>query len=140
MQQQIIREKRRHVQIQEEKEKGIHQYMKYRRQKLILRGYAKQKRKWDLSQKEVPPPSDPSYYLNLTHPPKTTEEIMKVKEERRKLKQQVLDIINDNQYRISTSGGQKILRKLCIFTKKYSRNPIDFLDFTWTKHRFGASL
>jgi len=50
------------------------------------------------------------------------------------------DGIIRNQYRISTSGGQKILRKLCIFTMKHSRNPIDFLDFTWTTHRFGASL
>ena len=50
------------------------------------------------------------------------------------------EIMDVNQYRISTSGGQKILRKLCIFTMKHSRNPIDFLDFTWTKHRFGASL
>jgi len=35
-----------------------------------------------------------------------------------------------NQYRISTSGGQKILRKLCTFTMVHSLNPIDFLDFT----------
>jgi len=120
MQQQIIREKRRHVPIQEEKEKGIHLYMMYRRQKLILRGYAKQKRKWDLSQKEVPPPSDPSYYLNLTHPPKTTEEIMKVKEERRKLKQQVLDIINDG-----VINAMKEVKKLCRpYRREYISNSI----------------
>jgi len=23
---------------------------------------------------------------------------------------------------------------------KHSRNPIDFLDFTWTKHRFGINI
>jgi len=120
MQQQIIREKRRHVPIQEEKEKGIHLYMKYRRQKLILRGYAKQKRKWDLSQKEVPPPSDPSYYLNLTHPPKTTEEIMKVKGERRKLKQQVLDIINDG-----VINALKEVKKLCSpYRREYISNSV----------------
>jgi len=102
-----LRERRRHVQIEEEKEKGVYQYMKYRRQKLILKKYSRELKKWQKEHEDrmehpenYPDPEpiipfDPTNYLDLTFAPKTTNEIMKVKEVRRKLKHQVLDILSN---------------------------------------------
>jgi len=102
-----LRERRRYAQIEEEKEKGVYQYMKYRRQKLILKKYSRELKKWQQEHEDrmehpenYPDPEpiipfDPTNYLDLSFAPKTTNEIMKVKEVRRKLKHQVLDILSN---------------------------------------------
>ena len=79
--------------------------MKFRRQKLILKRYSRELRKWQQEHEdreqhpenypnpEAPIPFDPANYLDLTYASKITDDILKVKEVRRKLKHQILDIM-----------------------------------------------
>jgi len=88
------RERMRHVQVEEEKEKGIYEYMRYRRQKLIRKKIEFMYR--DLvkhpEKNDGVVPKKPNF--TPLHRPPLTPEVMKVKAERRAQKQQILEIIN----------------------------------------------
>jgi len=127
-----LRERRCHVQIEEEKEKGVYQYMKYRRQKLILKKYSRELKKWQLEHEDrmehpenyLDPepiiPFDPTNYLDLSFAPKTTNEIMKVKEVRRKLKHQVLDILSNG-----VINALREVKQLCgAYRREYISNSV----------------
>jgi len=87
------RERIRHVQVQEEKEKGIYEYMCYRRQKLLKKKiefiFRKMKEENYPGTKPLPPSFMP------LHKPPITPEILKAKAERREHKQQVYEIISE---------------------------------------------
>ena len=87
------RERMRHVQVQEEKEKGIYEYMCYRRQKLLKKQiewiFRKMKEDNYPGTKPLPPNFMP------LHKPPITPEILKAKAERREHKQQVYEIISE---------------------------------------------
>jgi len=83
------RERMRHVQVEEEKEKGIYEYMCYRRKKLVRKQIGLIYRKW---KREDPTRKMPEF--EPIHKPPITPEVLKMKAERRKHKQQVYEIIN----------------------------------------------
>jgi len=84
------RERIRHVQVQEEKEKGIYEYMCYRRQKLHKKKIEFIFRK--MKEDNYPGGPLPPNFMPL-HKPPITPEILKAKAERRENKQQVYEII-----------------------------------------------
>jgi len=87
------RERMRHVQVQEEKEKGIYEYMCYRRQKLLKKQIEWIFRKMKEDNYPGAKPLPPSFMP--LHKPPITPEILKAKTERREHKQQVYEIISE---------------------------------------------